>query len=120
MTGSEQADCACDTACASRIAQLNDELRKELRGGIIVATRGVRLLPGFEPCKLMALLAKYDAFDGDNNPYGERDFGDVDMDGQSMLWKIDYYDSDMLYGSPDPADPAVTQRVLTVMLPEEW
>lgn len=120
MTGSEQAMPACDTARAERIATLNDVLRKQLTGGLVVATRGVRLLQGFEPCKLMTLLASYDDFDEDNDPHGERDFGDIDYDGQSLLWKIDYYDSDMLYASPDPADPTVTQRVLTVMLPEEW
>ena len=61
-----------------------------------------------------------DGFDEDNDPHGERDFGDIDWNGVSLLWKIDYYDSDMLYASPDPADAAVTQRVLTVMLASEY
>ncbi|MXO86505.1 DUF3768 domain-containing protein [Altererythrobacter aurantiacus] len=68
----------------------------------------------------MAALARYDAFDDDNDPYGEHDFGDVRYSGAELLWKIDYYDADMLYASPDPSDNAVTQRVLTVMLPSEY
>ena len=104
---------------AEKIARLNDALRTRGQGGVIVITRGVRSVPGFKPTELLAALLKYDAFDVDNDPHGERDFGDIELCGETMFWKIDYYDSNMLYGSSDPADAAVTQRVLTVMLPSE-
>lgn len=120
MTAKEQASCACDTPRAEAIAQLNDKLRKHARGGAIMVTCGVRALPGFSVSELLRQLASYDGFDVDNDPHGERDFGDVQIAGTSCLWKVDYYDKAMVYGSPDPADPAVTERVLTVMLPEEW
>jgi hypothetical protein len=80
----------------------------------------VRALPGFKVTVLLLMLQTANGFDEDNDPHGERDFGDLDWRGTDLLWKIDYYDSDLIYGSPDPADPAVTQRVLTVMLASEW
>ena len=120
MTGSEQAQCACNTPRAEQIARLNEKLRKHGTGGAIMLTRGVRMMTGFKPTELLAQLAAYDGFDVDNDPHGERDFGDVDVAGINVLWKIDYYDKAMKYASPDPADPEVTERVLTVMLPDEW
>jgi len=105
---------------AEAIAQLNDQLRRHGRGGSIMITRGVGLLQGFCPLALHAALAHYEGFDSDNDPHGERDFGDLTLFGADLLWKIDYYDKALQYGSDDPANPAVTHRVLTIMLASEY
>ena len=105
---------------AGRIAELNDRLRKSDRGGHFVVTSGVMALPGFDAAELMAAVADFDSFDEANDPYGERDFGGVDLWGVELLWKIDYYEHGTPNGSPDPADDNVTIRVLTVMLAEEY
>lgn len=108
------------TPRAEMIARLNDQLRKRGTGGSIMVTVGVRRLDAFNATMLASALATYDAFDVDNDPHGERDFGDLEIFGADLLWKIDYYDNQLEYGSPDPADVAVTRRVLTVMLAAEY
>lgn len=115
-----QKSCVNERPRAERIAQLNDTLRKTGTGGQIVVTRGVHALSGFDPAELMSALAAYDDFDALNDPHGERDFGAFDQFGAELLWKIDYYDIELRFGSDDPADPSATQRVLTVLLVEEY
>lgn len=68
----------------------------------------------------LAAVAAFDGFDTENDPHGEHDFGALTVAGVRLLWKVDYYDAAMTGGSPDPADPSVTTRVLTVMLAHEW
>ena len=120
MIGSERTTIAKDTPRVEAIAQLNDQLRKTLSGGDVMGTRGVRSLTGFTASELARALAKYDAFDVDNDPHGERDFGDVELCDATLLWKIDYYDHQLQYASSDPADPHRTVCVLTVMLESEY
>ena len=122
MSDSEQTDLANQTAVprAETIARLNDELRTTCREGHVMVTRGVSTLDGFVTLELMAALRDYDGFDVDNDPHGERDFGDLTLWGEDLLWKVDYYDTTMKYGSPDPADERVTTRVMTVMLACEY
>lgn len=104
---------------AEAIARLNDQLRKRGSGGSLMVTRTLAGLKDFDARVLTAALAEYDAFDAENDPHGERDFGDLRLFGTDLIWKIDYYDVDLKYGSNDPADPEVTKRVLTVMLAAE-
>ena len=101
---------------AEAIARLNDHLRKTGTGGTIVITRGVKHLTGYDAERLAEALAAYDEFDADR----ERDFGTLTLFGADTIWKVDYYDASMEFGSDEPADPNVTTRVLTVMLAQEW
>ena len=117
---SNKGETCAETPRAEAIARLNDAFRKSGAGGLIVATSGVRALDGFNQLDLIQALARYDGFDLDNDPHGERDFGDLEVWGAELLWKIDYYDRELIYGSDDPADPEQTTRVLTVMLPQEY
>ena len=119
MKASEQKSFA-PTQSEGRIAELNDDLRKTCRGGHLVVTPSVMALPSFDVVELMTALSEFDSFDEANDPHGEHDFGDVDMWGAELLWKIDYYGHGTANASPDPADESVTIRVLTVMLAEEY
>lgn len=108
----------------ARIRDLNDALRSgkmlEPEKCTVVLTQGVNAL-GL-PFILAATdaIKRFDEFTPVNDPYGERDFGSVDVEGETVFWKIDAYDRSLRFGSPDPADPDVTHRVLTIMLSSEY
>lgn len=55
-----------------------------------------------------------------NEQFNEHDFGSFDYNGEKIYWKIDYYDKSYQYLSENPANPEVTNRVLTVMLADEY
>jgi hypothetical protein len=69
---------------------------------------------------LLDLVRAFDRFTPDNDPYGEHDFGAIELSGDRYFFKIDYYDLSKTAASPDPANPAVTQRVMTIMRADEY
>lgn len=103
-----------------RIRALNDALRNTFSGGRVMVTRGLADAAGDQLPQVLELVRTFDAFDYRNDPHGEHDFGALEWDGETVFWKIDYYDADGEGLSPDPSDPAVTQRVLTVLLAWEY
>jgi hypothetical protein len=102
------------------ISDLNDRLRETFGGERVMLTRGVQDLSDNERAQLLQAVRQFDAFGVANDPHGEHDFGRVLVAGQGYSWKIDYYDSDLHYLSPDPADAAVTMRVITIMREDEY
>ena len=107
-------------ARSQRIRELNDEFRRTGFGGRQFITPGIQEMGLLDVMTIRQLVASYDAFSEDNDPHGEHDFGNLTHRGQKVFWKIDYYDATLTAGSPDPADPAVTTRVLTIMLAQEY
>lgn len=119
---------------AERIARLNDLARRAMGiACVVVATEGIRALPDADQSRLRELVETFDAFTPDNDPYGERDFGAIyqGVDGVwsasrpvdvpvTVFWKIDAFDRELRFVSEDPANPAVTRRVLTIMLASEY
>lgn len=101
------------------VAALNDACRAEPGAGWVL-TPGVRALDLTDQLRAFALVTAFDAFGAGNDPHGERVFGTIEVGGARLFWKVDYYDLDLCMASPDPADPAVTRRVLTLMLAEEY
>jgi hypothetical protein len=105
---------------SARIRALNDELRQNFAEGLAVMTPGIAALGGEAVARIVKTIAVFDDFCHANDPHEEHDFGAFDADGHRVLFKIDYYDESLTYHSPDPADPAVTKRVITIMLAEEY
>ena len=65
-------------------------------------------------------MTRSNGYPGSRNPHEEQHFGAFDADGERIFFKIDYYDSTLTIHSPDPSDPSVTQRVITIMLAGEY
>ena len=103
-----------------RIRALNDAERWSLRHGFVHMTRGISYLPSADQAVIIDRVRTFDDFTPENDPHGEHDFGSFEHKGRTIFWKIDYYDILLHHGSRDPSDPALTRRVLTVMLADEY
>lgn len=104
----------------TKIRALNDTLRKHAIGGLYVLSRGVTAQDEFTRIQVFLEIALETDFDEQNDPYNEHDFGKVEYEGVTYFWKIDYYDEDLQFASKDPSNPAITTRVMTVILAEEY
>jgi hypothetical protein len=105
---------------AERIRALNDDFRRTFVGGLVLITAGVEAMPVEQRRSLLAKVRAFETFTDDNDPHREHDFGAVDEAGVRYFWKVDCYDRATEMGSPDPADPSVTTRVLTIMRADEY
>lgn len=111
----------------NRIAELNSRCRHGLdRQARIVITANClnTLAAGDDPEKRILAQIKVrlalQNWQPPANDDGEHDFGILVVDDTKLFFKIDYYDRDLEHGSEDPANPEVTTRVLTVMLPDDY
>ena len=118
-------DGMCD-ACYERrrIREQNDAFRRTGQGGQVFFTRGIDALPTWAQVSILTRVRTFDDFTEDNDPWQEHDYGSFDFlvghETHTIMWKIDYYDREFKNGSPEPANPVVTARVLTILLPHEW
>lgn len=115
------------TTDAVKIAAQNDRFRagllagmdEDLRGNVVVTAAVRNMGRDFETAAYLAVARDTD-FTQDNDPYGDHGFGVVTVNGTKLFWKIDLYDDELVYGSPAPADPSVTRRILTILLPSDY
>ena len=116
----DESEAGAGFAPAERVRALNDELRKTGAGGKTYLTPGIIAKGAYFIDKATAAVRSFDAFTDDNDPWQEHDCATIEVDGEAVMFKIDYFDEHMQFGSPDPADPKQTRRVLTLMLAEEY
>ena len=92
--------------------------------GRVFFTQGIQALVSEDDAitaeDLMAAIKAFDDFNTDNDPHGEHDFASLTFAGTRIFWKIDLYDQNFEFGSEEPSNLEKTQRVLTIMLPEEY
>jgi Protein of unknown function (DUF3768) len=118
--GNSRGDADMTPEQTRKVAELNDLVRTEMKGGKWVATSGAQATGLVVPA-LYVLITKFDQFTESNNPHGERDMGMIEVRGTSIMWKIDTYENaECRYGAEEPWDPDVSYRVLTILLPEEY
>lgn len=110
----------------SRIATLNDRVRQGLDPAariVITAACAAALGDGVDYAETLRshaeLLMAIDQCDFAPDERGERRRGEVLFRGWAIRFAIDYYDRWLEWGSQDPANPDVTTRVMTIMLPED-
>ena len=104
----------------SDIATLNDNFRKSFIGGEVLLTAGIATMSSEDKANIVSLVQNFNDFTPDNDPYNEHDFGSFDYKGETIYFKIDYYNKNYQYLSEDPANPNLTNRVMTVMLASEY
>jgi hypothetical protein len=108
----------------ARVRELNDTLRRNILSpialGEVVLTAGVAALKDDDRFALLDAVCCFEDFDESNDPYGEHDFGAVKFKGEKYFFKIDYYDNNLEFHSPDKSDQKLTRRVLTIMRADEY
>jgi Protein of unknown function (DUF3768) len=93
-----------------KIIELNDQLRTTFRGGRVQMTASVYQLDARLRGRALCLLARYSKF----NEESEHDGGVFIFGGYSFEWAIEYRGKNHTGVSPDPANPEMTFRVLTL------
>jgi hypothetical protein len=94
----------------AKIIELNDQLRTTFKGGRVQMTRNVYDLDDRLRGRALSVMARYNKFDESS----EHDVGVFIFAGYSFEWRIEYRGKDDFGVSPDPADPELTFRVLTL------
>ena len=89
------------------------------RAGMYNVTRGVHHLPPDAKMQILHAVRAYNDFTADNDPYGEHDFGVIELPNlPKVYWRIEYYeDARMQYGAESPAEKCF--RSLTILLADE-
>ena len=118
MTNAEDTNPADARTLAIRT--LNDRFRQTFHGGRVVATAGIMALDDAVRQRIFNAVQGFDAFDEGNDPWGEHDFGSIEAEDERVFFKIDYLAPGTSMHSEDPADPAKTERVMTIMLASEY
>jgi hypothetical protein len=111
---------SCGNSRSQRIRDLNDAFRAGRAAGKTFFSPAVAELGREITSSALAAVRAFSTFSADDDPYGEHDCGAFRIGDEKLCWKIDYYDPSLDFGSKDPADPAQTARVLTIMLADEW
>ena len=102
------------------IRELNDEARRSFKNVQVMLALGIRTRPEKEIAEILKRVRTFNNFNKNNDVYGEHDYLSFDYKGEKIIAKIDYYDQNYRFMSENPADPTITNRVMTIMTGEEY
>ena len=102
------------------IRKLNDEARRSFKNVQVMLALGIRIRPEKEIAEILERVRTFNNFNKNNDVYGEHDYLSFDYRGEKIIAKIDYYDQNYRFMSENPADPTITNRVLTIMTAEDF
>ncbi|MEM7241805.1 MAG: DUF3768 domain-containing protein [Pseudomonadota bacterium] len=108
-----------------KIRRLNDQFRAgdpKVPGEIVITAALNELIDcdARSTSNLIKTVRDYTSFTKDNDPNSEHDFGSFEFKGETCFWKIDVYDHALKWAAPDPSDPKLSKRVLTIMLASDY
>ena len=110
-----------ETVPNQKVRELNDRFRTTAQGnGSMMITSGLQYKGAEFIFADVNAVRSFDTFSEYNDPWGEHYFGVVEIEGEKVFWKIDCYDPTLTMGSENPANEALTHRVLTIMLANEY
>ena len=98
----------------AEMGRRNDVARK-LGLGFTVTKKAAELSDLEE---LLYKVRSFDKFTFKDDPYGWHDLGRLEWKGQSVLWKIDYWDAELQHFVDPLSDDC--KRIITVMLASEY
>jgi hypothetical protein len=100
---------------------LDDAWRPHLLVARAIISPGIAALGTEAAVAIVNTIAVFDDFCRADGPYKPHDFGALGLDdGRTIFFKIEYLDKNLTGPSPNPVDPAVTERIITIMLAEEY
>ena len=113
-----------------RVQQQNDAFRQGMfvnlnspnamkPAGKYCVSAGVHGLNGLSKALILAAVRNDTNFTEDNDPYGEHEFGVIELSGlPKVFWRIDYYADETLTDGGDPDEEDV-YRLLTIYFADE-
>lgn len=102
------------------IATLNDNFRRSFINGEVLLSAGIAAMSSEDKANIISMVQNFNDFTPSNDVYGEHDFLSIDYKCNKIFAKIDYYDLNYEFMSENPANPDITNRVLTILLSCEY
>jgi hypothetical protein len=101
---------------ADTIRALNDVARQTFTGCLVVTTEAFNKFPLTTKAHVLKCVREVQDFEVRDT---EHRYGVIDYQGTEFFFHMAYYDLTLQVHSPDPANPRVTRRVLTVGVSSE-